>query len=538
MLNKCLIYIIKFSVISLLIFSVSKGDPLTGETEAPKYNISSAKYIPSFQSNNKLDFYDFISGINSVYVVTDNELSAKLFNDVMFESKYRKLLINYLHGIGIQNVAISTDEQNQLDKTVSLTTAATFRIKLDYTGMYISKIYFSFSSCNKDEFQFSLPVDYYIQNKWDEFLLESFKKMYWYSVSFNSGNSYKLNSVTTNWNEEKIVKYLDGNSIDKVEGIYEKFGSGDKFRIGIVKESDLYKLIYLSGAKNKFDWKEGDLKGIAKKTAVKDFYKIDWVMSDKSTNSNVYFSTKEEHFLNFDFMDPAVISNAKYLKMYPTFSSEITVSQSFPSASGTGFLISKEGLIVTDHHVIENGGSIIVNFNDDDPVRNYKCKILADDKLHDLSILAIIDDNFKLSEDIPYKISLDESEVGTSVFTLGYPLIETMGESIKLNDGIISSKTGFLNDQSSYQLSIPINPGNSGGPLFDKTGNLIGVINAKHSSAENAAYALKSIYLFNLLKKLPAYYIEKAVGLNKIHYKSFSKLVKSVQKYICLIKVN
>jgi len=87
-------------------------------------------------------------------------------------------------------------------------------------------------------------------------------------------------------------------------------------------------------------------------------------------------------------------------------------------------------------------------------------------------------------------------------------------------------------------LAIPINPGNSGGPLFDKEGNLIGVISAKNSSVENVAYALKSIYLFNLLKKLPAYYIEKAVGINQLHNKSFSELVKSVEKYICLVKVN
>src|ERR1035437_4377350 len=154
MLNKCLNYIISFSVISLIIFSASAGNSLTGETEAPKYNKSSAKYIPSFQSNNKLDFYDFISGINSVYVVTDNDLSAKLFNDVMFESKYRKLVINYLHGIGIQNVAISTDEQNQLDKTVSLTTAATFHIKLDLQECTFQEYIFHLVHAIKMNFSF------------------------------------------------------------------------------------------------------------------------------------------------------------------------------------------------------------------------------------------------------------------------------------------------------------------------------------------------------------------------------------------------
>ena len=51
-----------------------------------------------------------------------------------------------------------------------------------------------------------------------------------------------------------------------------------------------------------------------------------------------------------------------------------------------------------------------------------------------------------------------------------------------------------------YQISAPIQPGNSGGPLFNKSGSVIGVVSAKHTGAENVGYAIKSIYLRNLIE--------------------------------------
>jgi len=342
--------------------------------------------------------------------------------------------------------------------------------------------------------------------------------------------------LNTEWNEEKLKKYFSENQTDEIEGIYEKFGSKDQFRIGILRNAEKYDIIYLSGAKNTIDWREGNLKGTFKKTSLKDFYKVNWVMADKTLSGEVYLSTKEEHFLNFEFMDPSIGSNSKYLKMYPPFSSEQTVSKSLPAVSGTGFVISNEGLIITNYHVIESGSSITVQFDDDVDIKVYKTKILVEDKAHDLAVLSIIDKEFKAFENIPYKIISTESEIGTGVFTLGFPLIETMGESIKLNDGIISARSGFLNDKQSYQLAIAINQGNSGGPLFDKSGNLIGIINAKHTSADNVAYAIKTLPLISLLKKIPN--TIEIMSMNSFKEKPLPELVRSIKKYICLIKVD
>ena len=126
--------------------------------------------------------------------------------------------------------------------------------------------------------------------------------------------------------------------------------------------------------------------------------------------------------------------------------------------------------------------------------------IVGCDKNNDLALLKISDSNFTGFGPIPYAISNTTSEVGEDVFVLGYPLTSTMGDEIKLTTGIISSRTGFQGDVALYQISAPIQPGNSGGPLFDKKGNVIGIVSAKHSGAENVGYAIKTMYLRNLVE--------------------------------------
>ena len=532
---KCVLLVLFFH--SIVILPKQGVNSNKSEERAPVFDGSATqRYTISFQSNTHLDFYTFIGGINSVYVVTDEGMSPENIKDDMFYGKYRNLINTYLKGLGFENVAISSSEQAVLDRIVSLTQTATFKVKLDFTVNYISNVSFSFFTCNGDEFEFSKDVDYYINSSWDKFLLNTFKSMFWYSVPFNKEYSLKLNSIITDWTEKKLLDHFEKNGLTDCEGIYEKFGSVEQYKIGLVKDKDDYKIIYLSGARNNFDWKEGDLKGTIRETSAKNIFKVDWIMSDKSVNKDVYLSTKEDHFLNFEFSDPAIGSSSKYLKLYPPFSSGISVSKAGPAASGTGFVVSTDGLIITAHHVIEDGKFVTVQFADNGSVETYKTKVLLDDINNDLTVLLIDDRSFKTFDTIPYNITPVEEEIGTDVFTLGYPLIESLGESIKLNDGIISSNSGFLNDVQSYQVSIPIYPGNSGGPLFDKSGNVIGIVNAKYSSAENVAFAIKSPPVINLLKKLPAS-STITTGFN-YNNKPLTELVKSFRKYVCLVKVD
>jgi S1-C subfamily serine protease len=108
-----------------------------------------------------------------------------------------------------------------------------------------------------------------------------------------------------------------------------------------------------------------------------------------------------------------------------------------------------------------------------------------------------------------------------------------MGNEIKLTTGIISSRTGFMGDVALYQISAPIQPGNSGGPLFDNHGNLIGIINAKHTGAENVGYAIKASYLNNLVESVTSNSI--LPSNNTVSAMNLTNKVKSIEKFVFMI---
>lgn len=156
------------------------------------------------------------------------------------------------------------------------------------------------------------------------------------------------------------------------------------------------------------------------------------------------------------------------------------------------------------------------------------------DKNNDLAIIKINDQSFTSFGTPPYKVNNNLSDVGNSVYALGYPLRATMGDEVKLTNGIISSKTGFQGDITTYQITVPVQPGNSGGPLFDSKGNIIGIINAKHTGAENASYAIKTSYLMNLIQVMNT--TPSLPKTNTISSKSLSEQVKFVKEFVYIIE--
>lgn len=205
------------------------------------------------------------------------------------------------------------------------------------------------------------------------------------------------------------------------------------------------------------------------------------------------------------------------------------------SASGSGFVISTTGLIVTNYHVVDKANGIDVLVNRNGGVKTYKAKILISDKTNDISIIKIEDNSFVNFPTLPYAVKTPILDVGTSVFALGYPMSNILGEEIKVTDGIISSKTGYQGDIVTYQISAPIQPGNSGGPLFDKQGNLVGITNAGVPDAQNVGYAIKASYLRNLVDAAPTTITLPAT--NSISGLSFTEKIKRLTPYVVLIKI-
>ena len=203
-------------------------------------------------------------------------------------------------------------------------------------------------------------------------------------------------------------------------------------------------------------------------------------------------------------------------------------------ASGTGFGISSNGIIVTNFHVIDGAKTIKVRGIKSDFNKTYKAKVLVSDKNNDLAIIQIDDYSLPSLGTIPYTIKTGLAGVGENIFVLGYPLRATMGDEIKLTNGIVSSKSGYQGEINSYQISAPIQPGNSGGPLFDSQSNLIGIINAKHLGAENASYAIKASYLTNLIDLLPT--LPKLQTINLLKGKTLTQQVGLAKNFVYIIE--
>ena len=224
-------------------------------------------------------------------------------------------------------------------------------------------------------------------------------------------------------------------------------------------------------------------------------------------------------------------ANYEFIKDYPpVYEYE---KSNLPEWTGTGFAIADD-YIVTNEHIINGATAISVKVLDNDNVKVFKGYVVASDKEHDLAIIKIVDKLFKGFGTIPYGVGMEVVDVGEDVFVLGYPMTQTMGEEIKLTTGVISSASGFKGDVSMYQISAAVQPGNSGAPLFDANGNVIGVVCAKHAEAENANYAIKMTYLYNLVKK-------SGIGLkldnkNKIKSKKLNKKVKSIKDFVFIIE--
>ena len=171
--------------------------------------------------------------------------------------------------------------------------------------------------------------------------------------------------------------------------------------------------------------------------------------------------------------------------------------------SGSGFFISEKGYIATNHHVVDGATQLQVTYKQEGISKTYKAEVVVTDPTNDLAIIKIVDNNFTPLPQIPYMFTAKTEDVGTSVFALGYPKTQKLGEEIKYTDGTISAKTGAAGDIRVYQITVPITHGNSGGPLFDVNGNLVGITSSGWENEDNINYAIKSIYLKNLIEVMP-----------------------------------
>ena len=138
------------------------------------------------------------------------------------------------------------------------------------------------------------------------------------------------------------------------------------------------------------------------------------------------------------------------------------------AALGSGFIIDEKGIVVTNNHVIQDAEDIIIRVNGD---KEFKAKVIGSDPLSDIAILQL-DSNEKF---VPVKFGdSDKARIGDWVMAIGNPF----GFGGTVTSGIISARNrslGLSRYENYIQTDASINSGNSGGPLFDMTGDVIGI---------------------------------------------------------------
>ena len=215
------------------------------------------------------------------------------------------------------------------------------------------------------------------------------------------------------------------------------------------------------------------------------------------------------------------------------YNSPYTQQQQQPSSwSGSGIAIGTK-LIATNHHVVDGATNLAIYFPDTD--KEYRAEVVTVDETHDLAVVKVVDPTFNGFNNIKYGFKSEVEDVGMGVFVLGYPLVQSMGTEIKLTTGVVSSRSGFQGDQSQYQISAPVQPGNSGGPLFNDNGELIGIVSAKHTEAENVSYGVKLSHLKTLASNVEGVNLNRSSQISNL---SLSEKCKSVIPCTVMVLAN
>lgn len=164
---------------------------------------------------------------------------------------------------------------------------------------------------------------------------------------------------------------------------------------------------------------------------------------------------------------------------------------------GTGFIITEDGYIVTNAHVLADGdGSLasgIIAIDSNQRTRN--AEFIGFDSTLDLALLKISGDHDALILGNSNKIN-----IGEKVIAIGNPL----GLQFSVSQGIVSAvgRIGINGIEAYIQTDAALNPGNSGGPLINNKGEVIGINNFKIGSGESLGFALESNYIVDSINKI------------------------------------
>ena len=158
------------------------------------------------------------------------------------------------------------------------------------------------------------------------------------------------------------------------------------------------------------------------------------------------------------------------------------------SGTGSGFFVSKMGHVITNAHVVKGCNKITVG---DNANKQVPAEIINTDGSNDLALLKLssLDRASAESKSLIQKLSIvvvplaskgllrsEDVRLGEKVLVAGYPFGEYFSNTIKVTGGLVSATRGAGDDSGQFQLDAAVQPGNSGGPIYDSSGNIVGVV--------------------------------------------------------------
>ncbi len=172
-----------------------------------------------------------------------------------------------------------------------------------------------------------------------------------------------------------------------------------------------------------------------------------------------------------------------------------------PVSSGSGFLVSRDGGVVTNHHVVDGCAKVTVNHAG----TSHNATVRAVDAGDDLALLEALPDT---GEAATFSES-PRASLGEAVTVAGYPLHGLLSKELNVTSGNVSALAGLGDDAKRLQITAPVQPGNSGGPLLDGAGNVVGVVVSKLDAVraakltgdipQNVNFAIKGVLVRSFL---------------------------------------
>jgi len=231
--------------------------------------------------------------------------------------------------------------------------------------------------------------------------------------------------------------------------------------------------------------------GFAAKNVFDGDDKIGSVGSNKVSGSTTIFYSDREGVE----VQPAIVTGLKELSYTELYASNVNscvsinvsttqniFGQTTQSASaGSGFIITADGYIVTNYHVINGGTTVKVTTYDG---TEYDATVIGGEEEYDIAVVKIEAENLT-----PVVVGDSSTlQVGNEVAAIGNPLGEL---TFSMSEGIVSCVDRLINVDGTpfnmIQTTAAVNSGNSGGPLFNKYGEVIGIVSAKYSSSSSGA---------------------------------------------------